>query len=112
LNESYAAYFLERLNSLSIDYPPDKVFNMDETCWRLFEELRKVLADKGAETVKQRAPTSEKTSFTALGTISASGQKLPFWVLAEEKLLDPSANLAPIRVSSCNIQTADGRPKT
>jgi hypothetical protein len=85
LDESYAAYFLERLNSPSNDYPPDKVFNMDETCWRLFEAPQKVLAEKGAETVKLLARTSEKTSFTALGTISASGQKLPLWVLAKGK---------------------------
>jgi hypothetical protein len=39
LSESYAAYFFERLNSLSNDYPPDKIFNMDETCWCLFEAL-------------------------------------------------------------------------
>jgi hypothetical protein len=89
LAESYAADFLERLNSLSNDYPPDKFFNMDETCWRLFEAPQKVLAEKGAETVKLRAPTSEKTSFTAFGTISASGQKLPIWVLAKGKTPRP-----------------------
>jgi hypothetical protein len=31
---------------------PDLVFNMDETCWRLSETPKKVLAEKGAETVK------------------------------------------------------------
>jgi hypothetical protein len=78
LDESYAAYFLERLNSLSNDYPPDKVFNMDETYSRLFEAPQKVLAGKEAETVKLRAPIREKTFFSALGAISASGQKRPF----------------------------------
>jgi hypothetical protein len=48
LDESYAANLLERLNRLSNDYPLDKVFNMDETCWRLFEAPQKVLAEKGA----------------------------------------------------------------
>jgi hypothetical protein len=85
LDESYAAYFLERLNRLSNDYRPDKVFNMDETCWRLFEASQKVLAEKGAETVKLRAPKSKKTSFSALGAISTSGQRLPLWVLAKGK---------------------------
>jgi hypothetical protein len=54
LDESYVAYFLERLNSVSNDYPPDKVFTMDETCWRLFEVPQKALAENGAETVKLR----------------------------------------------------------
>jgi hypothetical protein len=85
VDESYVSCFLHRLNSLSNDYSPDLVFNMDETCWRLFEAPRKVLAEKGSETVKLRSKTSEKTSFTAVGAISASGQKLPLWVLAKGK---------------------------
>jgi hypothetical protein len=85
LDENYVAYFLERLNSLSNDYPLDKVFNMDETCWRLFLAPQKVLAEKETETVKLRAPTSEKTSCTALVTISTSGQNLLLWVLSKGK---------------------------
>jgi hypothetical protein len=83
LDEDYATYFLGRLDSLSNDYPPDLVFNMDETCWRLFEGPQKVLAEKGSETVKLASRTGEKTSFTALGAISAAGQKLHLWVLAK-----------------------------
>lgn len=83
VDENVATYFLNRLNSLSDDYPPDMVFNMDETCWRLFESPRKVLAEKGTETVKLCSKSGEKTSFTALGAISAAGQKLPLWVLAK-----------------------------
>jgi hypothetical protein len=52
LDDRVVASFLDRLNSLSNDYPMDLVFNMDETCWRLFETRRKVLAEKGTETVK------------------------------------------------------------
>jgi hypothetical protein len=83
LDEDYAAYFLGRLNDLSNDYPPDLVYNMDETCWRLYETPRKVLAEKGAETVKLQAAVSEKTSFAALGAISVAGSKLPLWVVAK-----------------------------
>jgi hypothetical protein len=85
LDEEYAAYFLRRLDTLSNDYPPDLVFNMDETCWRLFEAPRKVLAEKGTEIVKLAGTSSEKTSFTALGGISAAGDKLPLWILAKGK---------------------------
>jgi hypothetical protein len=94
LDEAYATYFLHRLDTLPNDYPPDLVFNMDETCWRLFETPRKVLAEKGTETVKLAAKTSEKTSFTALGAISAAGQRLPLWVLAKGAPSDPSGNTA------------------
>jgi hypothetical protein len=37
LDEEYAAYLLNPLNNFSNDYPPDLVFNLDETCWRLFD---------------------------------------------------------------------------
>jgi hypothetical protein len=85
LDELVVASFLGRLNSLSNYYPPDLVFNMDDTCWRLFETPKKVLAEKGTETVTLRSSTSDKTSFTALGTISAAGRKLPLCVLSKGK---------------------------
>jgi hypothetical protein len=83
LDKEYAAYFLNRLNSLSNDYPPDLVFNMNETCWRLFEGPTKGPDGKRAETVKLWSRKSEKTSFTAFGAISVSGQKLPIWLVAK-----------------------------
>jgi hypothetical protein len=61
------------------------VFNIDETCWRLLEEPRKVLAEQGSETVKLASRTSEKTFLTGLGAISAAGQKLRLWALAKAK---------------------------
>jgi hypothetical protein len=64
------------LNDLANDYPPDLVLNMDETCWRIFEAPRKVLAENGVETVKLLTPTDEKTFLTAIGDFSAAGEKL------------------------------------
>jgi hypothetical protein len=83
IDESYVEYFLGRLNSLSNDYPPERVFNMDEICWRLFEAPRKVLAGKASETVKLQSRIGGEASFTALGAISCAGQKLPLWVFAK-----------------------------
>jgi hypothetical protein len=76
-------HFLERLNSFSKDYSPALVFNMDETCWRLFEAPGGMLAEKGTGTVKLTSKMNEKTSFTAIGAISAAGGKLPLWILAK-----------------------------
>jgi hypothetical protein len=61
LGETYADYSLRRLNSLLHDYPPEFVFDRDETCWRLFEAPRKVLAVKGCDTVNLESTTSERT---------------------------------------------------
>jgi hypothetical protein len=83
--EDYAKWFCERMNTLPQDYPPELVFNMDETCWRLYEAHRTVLEEKGKETVKLRANRSEKTAFTAFGGITCSGEKLPFSIIAKGK---------------------------
>jgi hypothetical protein len=32
----HATYFRERTNIFPEDHPPELVFNMDETCWRLY----------------------------------------------------------------------------
>jgi hypothetical protein len=85
-SKEYDAYRLNRLNNLSNDYPPDLVFNMDETRWRRFERPTKVLAENGAEMVKLRSKKSRKAVFTAIGTISVTGQKFPFWVVAKRTM--------------------------
>jgi SH3-like domain-containing protein len=46
---------------------------------------RKVIAEKGTDTVKLVCSTGEKLSVTAFGTISAEGEKLPLWVVTKDK---------------------------
>jgi hypothetical protein len=81
----YATYFRARMNALPKHYPPELVFTMDETCWRLCEALRRVLEKKGKETVKLRPHKSGKTLFTAFGAITCSGDKLSLPVIAKGK---------------------------
>jgi hypothetical protein len=76
LDESYAAFFVDRLNRLSNNYTPDLVFNMDKTCSQLFDTRTKAPSVKGSETVKFWSIINEKTTFTAPRAISATGQKL------------------------------------
>jgi hypothetical protein len=73
------------MNRLRDDYPPELVFNTDETRWRPYEAPRRVLEEKGKETVKLCSHQSEKTSFTAFGGITCSGDELPLWVIAKGK---------------------------
>jgi hypothetical protein len=61
LGETYVDHFLGRLNSLSNDYPLELIFDMDETCWRLFQTARKVLAEKGSDTVKLESTPGQQT---------------------------------------------------
>jgi hypothetical protein len=70
---------------------------MDETCWPLSEAPRKVLAEKKCGTVKLESTTGERTSFTALGTISCAGEKSPFGSLLKAELFIASGNVGHLR---------------
>jgi hypothetical protein len=85
IDADYATPFRERMNTLPEDDPLEPVFNMDEMCWRRFETARRVVEEKGKETVKLQSHKSEKTSFTALRGIACSEDKLPLWVIAKGK---------------------------
>jgi hypothetical protein len=85
IDEDQAELFIRHLNSAPSDYPRSRIYNFDETCWRIYMGPRKVIADKGTDTVKLVCSTGEKLSVTAFGTISAEGEKLPLWVVTKGK---------------------------
>jgi hypothetical protein len=87
LDESYVKYFLGKLNFLSNDDPPELIFNMDETCWRLFEAPRKVLAEKRSDAVRFESTTGENTLSTALNAIPCASENLSLWVLAKKRIV-------------------------
>jgi hypothetical protein len=65
------------MNVLGEDYPPELVFNLDNTGWRLLEAPGGILEEKEKDMVKSRLHTSEKASFTVFGGTACSGDKLP-----------------------------------
>jgi hypothetical protein len=77
--------FNARLRTASGQYPPNRIFNFDETSWKCYLGPHKVIAEKGTATVKLNAPRGEKECYTGYGCISAAGDKLPFWVLTKGK---------------------------
>jgi hypothetical protein len=83
IDPDIADVFSNRLNDCKKDYPNERIYNFDETCWHIYMGPQKVIAEKGTETVKLRCRTGEKLSVTAFGTISASGDKLPLWVVTK-----------------------------
>jgi hypothetical protein len=85
IDEDQVEMFTSRLNSASSDYPLNRILNFDETCWKIYMGPKKVIAEKGTDTVKLQATTGEKLSLTAFGVISAAGEKLPLWVIAKGK---------------------------
>ena len=60
IDSNYEQEFLKRFNEIWNDYPPECILNFDETCWRIYEGQRQVIAEKGCETVKVDVNTNEK----------------------------------------------------
>jgi hypothetical protein len=59
----------------------DHVVNMDETCWRICNGNLSTIARRGAESVDCEFDFCQKTNITAIGGISAAGEKLPLWLI-------------------------------
>jgi hypothetical protein len=53
-DKNYVDCFLERLNSLSNDYPLELVLNMDETGWKLIEAPQKFTGEKDPSRRRER----------------------------------------------------------
>ena len=85
ISEEYAAYFLMRVEAAFGRLPPEFIYNMDETCWRFINAPRLVIGEKGSAAVKLCTKKSPKKSFTAIGTITAAGDRLPLWILTKGK---------------------------
>ena len=75
--------FLDRVRHVANDYPLYNIYNVDETCWRLYMCPRRVIAEKGSTKVKLLYNKSNKIAITAIGAIRADGTKLPLWVLGK-----------------------------
>ena len=59
--------------------------NMDETSWRICYAGDMTWAKKGAQSVKIHVDHNVKTALTALASITATGDKLPLYILAKGK---------------------------
>jgi hypothetical protein len=82
-NDLEVATFIEQAQEI-IASRPNKVFNMDETCWRIINGgLLKTACVRGQDNVRIHTVPSPKDGVTAIATISATGEKLPLWVIAK-----------------------------
>lgn len=83
---SWFSYVRERLEGQNLlNIGPDRVFNLDESAFKLVPEGDKVIAKKGARTVYRIVGCSEKTTVTVLFTASAAGILAPPMILFELK---------------------------
>lgn len=66
-----------------LDISSSRIFNLDESAFKLVPKAEKVIAMKGARAVYQVVSGSEKETVTVLFTGSAAGQLAPPLVLME-----------------------------
>ena len=69
--------FLNRCKAVNTDYDLQFVINMDETSVWYDMPSERTLEFEGAETVDIKTTGNEKTRFTTVVTITASGKVLP-----------------------------------
>jgi hypothetical protein len=84
-NEAQKRAWKKEIVQLLRNNPPENVLNSDETCWRLYPSGILTWAATGSENVAIEIPGDEKTSITAMATITADHQKLPLYLIAKGK---------------------------
>ena len=85
INPKCEADFKEQLARIRDQYSECKIYNADETSWRIFMSPKRVIAEKGCHSVKLISSKSEKIAVTAIGAIRADGKKLPLSIIGKGK---------------------------
>ena len=63
----------------------DTVLNADETCWRILPNGMTTWANKGSDGVTVRIDDDSKAMITVMATITATGEKMPLFLIAHGK---------------------------
>jgi hypothetical protein len=61
------------VGDILMDYPADRVINIDETQWKLVNGSFKAWATRGAESVRVPVNDHAKDGVTAIGAVDAAG---------------------------------------
>jgi hypothetical protein len=85
VDQDSAEWLLEELEKAKWKFPPNRIFNFDETHRKCCLGPPKVFAEKGSEAVKLKTGKGEKESYTGYDCLSAAGEKLRFWIITKGK---------------------------
>ena len=84
-DDSAISEFLARMDLVRMQFPPQLIINMDETCWRLLNGEVRTLARTGADDVRVLSKLTAKSDITVIASCTASGERLPLWAIAKGK---------------------------
>ena len=85
INEDEVEQYTRELTNVMATMPMNRILNMDETCCNFVHCQGEVLAETATENVDAVLTDDHRKSFTAIGTIAASGDKFPPIFLARGK---------------------------
>jgi hypothetical protein len=75
--------FKEKLTAAFRDFFYNDIINADESMWLILWQPRNTVAEKGVESTKIEVNGDPKAEFTLIEAITASGEKLPLFLIAK-----------------------------
>jgi hypothetical protein len=86
-NDAVIADFIAEIAKAFATSHPDRIFNIDETSWKLLNAGIVTLTERGAEGVQCHFSVDAKDCLTAIATVSAPGKKQPcgYWQRPKQK---------------------------
>jgi hypothetical protein len=84
-NDEIVSAFISDIDWIFNSLPPGRIFNADETCWRVVDGQLRTVAKRGADAVTCMFPCDQKLSVTVMACIAKDGVKLPLWVVIKGK---------------------------
>jgi hypothetical protein len=83
--DEVVAQFLEKTQNIFACYQGNLThfINMDETSWQVIPNRVITISNKGQEQVKCVFDGNQKDRVTVIASISAAGEKLPLWLIAQ-----------------------------
>ena len=84
-DDDIVSAFLADFEVAKMQLPRQLILNMDETAWRLSNGIVKTIHRRGADDVCVETQLDEKTCLTVICCVTASGRKLPPWIICKGK---------------------------
>ena len=109
-NRTNVSEFCTNLEELLIKhkYPPNRIYNLDETGVTTVQKTPKVVAEKGSKQVGRITSAERGTLVTVVGYINAAGQSIaPFFVFPLVNWLQSFSMARPLEAQE-NASRLDG----
>lgn len=102
--ERFFRIFLECLTKYQ--FPPSRIFNIDETGLSIVQKPRKIIAQKGAKQIGRITSAERGKNITMIGTISATGTFIPPFLIYPRVRMNPQLSVGTFPNTSVNCNAS------